>query len=181
MDYADDYYDYNGFGCGEDRDGALLLISMEPRYVYISTCGSGLKILGGEKWDKVIDDFYTELKAGEYDEVANIYIDSVESYIRQYKMQPYILIVIALAIGFIIASIVVKSMKKKNISVVTQSGAAQYIVPGSFVLNAQNDTFLYRNVTRTAIPKESSSSGSSGGGSHTSSSGTSHGGGGRSF
>ena len=29
--YADDFYDYNGYGMGADKDGILLLISMEDR------------------------------------------------------------------------------------------------------------------------------------------------------
>ena len=33
--YADDYYDYNGYG----KDGILLLVSMEDRDYGISTCG----------------------------------------------------------------------------------------------------------------------------------------------
>ena len=37
MEYADDYYDYNGY----TDDGALLLVSMEDRDWWISTKGSG--------------------------------------------------------------------------------------------------------------------------------------------
>ena len=43
-DYADDIYDYSGFGYGEDRDGALLLISMEDNDWYISTHGYGITV-----------------------------------------------------------------------------------------------------------------------------------------
>ena len=37
--YADDYYDYNGYGYGENDDGLLLLISMGEREWAISTYG----------------------------------------------------------------------------------------------------------------------------------------------
>ena len=37
VDYADDTYDYNGYGYGNNRDGLLLLINMENRDWYIST------------------------------------------------------------------------------------------------------------------------------------------------
>ena len=37
--YADDYYDYNGYGFGANHDGILLLISMEERDLTISTTG----------------------------------------------------------------------------------------------------------------------------------------------
>ena len=39
MDYADDYFDYNGYGVGEDKSGLLLLIDMDDRKVWISTSG----------------------------------------------------------------------------------------------------------------------------------------------
>lgn len=40
--YADDFYDYNGYGYGEERDGIIFLISMEERKWQISTCGFGI-------------------------------------------------------------------------------------------------------------------------------------------
>ena len=42
MEFADDFYDYNGYGFGEERDGILFLISMEERDWYISTTGYGI-------------------------------------------------------------------------------------------------------------------------------------------
>ena len=35
QDYADDYFDYNGYGVGEDKSGLLLLIDMDDRKVWI--------------------------------------------------------------------------------------------------------------------------------------------------
>ena len=40
--YADDYFDFNGYGLGQDRDGILLLLSMEDRDWAISTHGFAL-------------------------------------------------------------------------------------------------------------------------------------------
>ena len=37
--YADDYYDYNGYGYGENDDGLLLLVSMGEREWAITTYG----------------------------------------------------------------------------------------------------------------------------------------------
>lgn len=42
QDYADDLYDYCDYGYGANRDGVLLLISMEESDWYISTCGYGI-------------------------------------------------------------------------------------------------------------------------------------------
>ena len=40
--YADDFYDYNGYGFGQDRDGVLLLVCMGEREYAISTTGFGI-------------------------------------------------------------------------------------------------------------------------------------------
>ena len=39
QEYADDFFDYNGFGQGEEYDGALLLLDMDSRAFQISTSG----------------------------------------------------------------------------------------------------------------------------------------------
>ena len=41
QDYADDFYDYNGYGIGTDKSGILLLVSMEARDWHITTTDSG--------------------------------------------------------------------------------------------------------------------------------------------
>ena len=41
MEYADDFYDNNGYGFGDNHDGILFLISMEERDWYISTTEIG--------------------------------------------------------------------------------------------------------------------------------------------
>lgn len=79
----------------------------------------------------------------------------------------------ALGIGFLIAIIAVSVMKSKLKSVRRQPAASSYIRPDSFQVTQSQDIFLYRNVTRTARPKDT---GSSSGGGHISSSGRSHGG-----
>ena len=37
MEAADDFFDYNGYGLGDDRSGVLLYINMSTRDVWIST------------------------------------------------------------------------------------------------------------------------------------------------
>lgn len=43
-DYADDYFDYNGYGYGANRDGALFLryINGSSKEVWLSTSGEGI-------------------------------------------------------------------------------------------------------------------------------------------
>ena len=50
MVYADDFYDYNGFG----DDGALFLINMKGRDIYISTCGIAIQKLDYYDIDNIL-------------------------------------------------------------------------------------------------------------------------------
>lgn len=65
-EYADDFYDYGGYGYGEDADGILLLVSMEERDWYISTCGFGITAFSDAAIDWVADDFLECLSNGQY-------------------------------------------------------------------------------------------------------------------
>jgi uncharacterized membrane protein YgcG len=66
--YADDYFDYNGYGIGEDYSGCLFLLSMEYRDWAISTCGDsiyaltdyGIEQLFESCKDYLSDDRYTK-------------------------------------------------------------------------------------------------------------------------
>ena len=44
MDFADDFYDDNGYGIGFDSSGLLFLVNMEDREVWISTAGTAIKV-----------------------------------------------------------------------------------------------------------------------------------------
>ena len=66
QEYADDFYDYNDFGYNESNDGLLLLIVMESRDWYISTCGNAIPIFSDEKFDILADAFVSYLSNGQY-------------------------------------------------------------------------------------------------------------------
>lgn len=66
MAYADDFYDYNGYGYGDDRDGALLLVSMEDRDYWITTCGYGITAITDYGIDYLEDKFVSDLSDGDY-------------------------------------------------------------------------------------------------------------------
>lgn len=60
-------------------------------------------------------------------------------------------ILIAVAVGFIIALIITLTMKSKLKSVRPNNSAREYIKKGSLNLRVNRDTFLYRKVERTQI------------------------------
>ena len=192
MEAADDFYDYNNYGWGENRDGCLLLISMEERDWWISTCGYGITALTDYGIQEIGDLMLSELSEGNYVNAFNIYADAVDEFVSEAKNgKPYdtnheykdseekrhnliVAFVVAVVISLVITGMVKSSYKPVKFS----PNAADYLVPGSMQLNAQYDHFLYSNVSR--VKRESSSSGG-GSSTHTSSSGSSHGGGGGKF
>ena len=195
MAYADDFYDYNGYGYGTDRDGALLVISMEDRDWWISTTGYGITALTDFGIEKIGEHMIDNgLSDGDYYEAFSTFVKDCDSYVTQarngapvdrdtYKA-PFNYakrLAISAIIGLVVALIVGSSLKGKMVSVRAAKAAADYTRPGSFVLREQNDVFLYNNVTRTAKPQETRSGGGGGSSTHVGSSGTSHGGGGGKF
>ena len=174
-DYADDIYDYCDFGYGEDRDGALLLISMEDNDWYISTCGYGITVFTDAGIQYIGEQIKEDLSDGDFSEAFDKFVGLCDDFITQARSgDPYdshnlpkeplslIWIPISIAVGVCLSFIIVGNMKSKLKTVRFES----------------RDLFLYNTVTRTAKPKNNSSSGSS---THTSSSGSTHGGGGGKF
>ncbi len=82
-DYADDFYDENGFGYGEGYDGLILLINMEDREVYISTCGKAIEYFTDARIDGVLDKVYIYLTEGNYSQGAEAFLTEVEHYVQK--------------------------------------------------------------------------------------------------
>lgn len=178
--FADDYFDYNGYGYGSSRDGILLLVSMEERDWYISTSGSGIDEFSDRTLDSIGGDVAGYLSDGDYYEAAKTFIVSTEAVLSgEYKtsdgslfIAELIVIAVSLVLAFAIAGAVKRSMNNSR----KQTNASDYVPGNGIDLTVARDTYLYSTVTKVKI--ESSSSGSS---SHRSSSGHSHGGRGGKF
>lgn len=191
QDYADDYYDYNGYGFGSRYDGALLLLDMDMREWYISTCGYGITALTDAGIDYIGDQMVPDLSDGYYYDAFVTYTELCDEFVTQAKNgTPYDVtslpkedfnvfssILFSLIVGFIIALIIVLIMKSKLKSVHFKSAASDYVKSNSMKVTASRDLFLYRTVNR--VKKAENSSGGSR--THSSSSGRSHGGGGGRF
>ena len=197
MEFADDYYDYNGFGYnGVDNDGCLLLISMADRDWWVSTRGEGITALDSDYFISCLksDDFMEDLKSGDYNDSFTRFAELVEEFVTEAREDaPYSTehryndsgnklagIGLSLLIGLIVAAIVTVTVRRGYVHAVRKKpDAGSYLVNGSMRLTQSSDRFMYTHVDRTRRETESSSSG--GGGVHTSSSGASHGGGGGKF
>ena len=193
-DYADDFYDYNGYGFGENKDGILLLVSMEDRDWWISTTGYGITALTDAGIEYISEKFLSDLSDGDYAQAFTTYAELCDQFITQAKTgEPYDIgnmpkepfnvawnILVAFVIGLVVAVIVTSIMKKQLKTVQLKSEANNYVKANSMILTENRDLFLYNQVSRRARPKETDNS-SGGSSTHTSSSGSSHGGGGGKF
>ena len=84
QDYADDYYDYNGYGIGDDYSGMLLLIATESRDWWISTCGEAIYVLTDYGIESIFSDFAGYLSVNDYYHAFETYLDCLPEYFDAY-------------------------------------------------------------------------------------------------
>lgn len=196
-EYADDFFDYESFGVGDNHDGILFLIDMDNREVYISTSGIGIKYLTDERIEGILDKVFDNVVSGDYYEVANGFLKGTNDYLEsgipssQYNKSEYIKpknkltftdIIISLVGGILTSSIFYFTIK--SVYKTPRNGNSFAYKENSFVnLTSNEDKLIDTFVTHRIIPKPTDNSNSSSGRSttHTSSSGNTHGGGGRKF
>lgn len=201
MEYADDFYDYNGYGFGAENDGILFLISMGERDWYISTTGYGITAVTDAGREYMSEQFLEDLSGGEYAAAFTTFAELCDDFITQAKtgepydidhmpqepFDPFATLLVALGVAFVVSLIATGIMRGKLKSVHSQPVADSYVKEGSMKLTKEKDLFLYKTVDRREKPKPENSGNSGGssssGGSqtHTSSSGRTHGGGGGKF
>lgn len=83
--YADDYYDDNGYGYGNDYSGILLLLSMEYRDWAISTCGEGIYALTDYSVQDVFSQISGYLSQDLYYLAFSTYLDALKPYLDAYR------------------------------------------------------------------------------------------------
>lgn len=90
MEYADDYFDYNGYGfqtAGDitSGDGALLLLSMEDRDWWISTKGQGIEAFSDNDIQYIGDVMLGDLSNGNYYGAFCTYADLCDKAVESAK------------------------------------------------------------------------------------------------
>lgn len=183
QEYADDFYDYNGYGYGENKDGILCLYlhgEEGQRKAALSTNGTAQMNIGDDEIEDILLAIAGSAKFGEFKDAFDWYIDLTEEAVK--PVPPLFWLLICLAVGMVIGLIITNSMASKNYSVHKKETAADYVREGTLMITGRNDIFRNTRVNVTPKPKSNSekSSGSNGS-THTSSSGRSHGGGSISF
>lgn len=195
-EYADDFFDYEGYGLGNNKNGILMLINMEDREVYLSTSGDGRIYFTDSRIESILDDVYLYLSDGEYFKGAEAFLNSAEGFLysgihpNQHIVDEHgnkvessedkvvrvgIYVLIALVVSFVVCGMVIFKYRKPKAIV-----EEDYIDRSSIKFTRRSDRFITTHTTSRKIPKNNNPSGGTST-THTSSSGNSHGGGGRSF
>ena len=178
QDFAHDFFDFNGYGYGENDDGILLALGMAERDAAMSTYGTAIKIFNEARMNVIWEAMMPYLESDQWYEAFIAYVDNVEQIlIAEHSINP-VGIVIALVIALVVAFIVTHIMKSQLKTVHKQVAAHEYVKPGSLNITRGSESFLYTTVIRTArVEKELAKAA----GSSISSSGRSHGGSSRRF
>lgn len=196
-DYADDYFDYNDYGLGADRDGILFLIDFDNSEAYISTSGSGIRYLTDERIERVLDDVFDNgLTDGKYYNAADAFLNSTEIFLNegipkgQYnapESKENSLTTVEGIIGAVASGTLglgFFSNIKRKYKTKPRARVFEYRNNSLINLGIKDDNLINSYVTTRIIPVASKPSGSSSSGrstTHRSSSGRTHGGGGRKF
>ncbi len=190
QEYADDFYEENDIGQGEDNDGILLMISGSERQYAITTTGYCIYVFTDDELEYISENFLPSLSDGDWFSACTSFISdcgpclvaaedddysyNTDDFDNDYNgnYDPissggYFSVAwlgMALIIGLIAAFIGLRIMKSGMKSVSMQSSAADYLRPGSFKPGRQQDLFLYHTVTMTARPKDDDNDGGHHGG-----------------
>ncbi len=178
--YADDYYDFNGYGYGENDDGMLVVYKPGEegeREIYITTHGNGSSVFFQGIREGIITDMKDYLIAEDYEKAFNTYLDRAEEQLK--PGTPVIWLFVLACVGAVVGLLITGSMTSKNKSVVAQNHAKVYTRQGSMVVTGAQDVYAYSFVDTK--PKQSSSDSGDDDSTHTSSSGRTHSGSGAKF
>ncbi len=199
QDYAQDFYDYNGFGIGKTKDGILLLIDRTYGYndLRIVTTGEAILIYDDIRIEYILDDIVYAKSDGYY-QMALAFIDASSSYaekgvapsnsgyyidvngiLKPKRFFPWFWVIL---ISLAVPSIIVGVLVARNKMIKKEVQAAAYLDQNSIEYTRREDRFITTHTSSAYIPRDTGGSGggrSRGSSTFSSHSGTRHGGGGR--
>ena len=205
-EYAESFYENNGIGYGDNKQGFLLLIDMDNRQVYIDEYNAWEENfqLSTRERDAILDVIMEYAYDGDFYGVADSFLDELPQYLNngisgdadyqyviehgepgQQEVQEPLTFPEAVKESLPLAALtalVIAGITLIILIAVQKTGAkpssAEY-QKGALRIYRRNDTFINTTVTKHKIETSSSSGGGGGGGS--SHHGGGHSGGGRSF
>ena len=158
VEYADDLYDYCSFGYGANRDGLILVISMEDNDWYISTCGYGITAFTDAGIEYIGEQIVPYLSDKDFAGAFAAYITLCDEFITQARTgKPYDIgslprkplspawILVCLIIGLMLSFVTVGKMKAKLTTVRAQAAAAHILLlPALHTAEAEENSDIRR-------------------------------------
>ncbi len=192
---AADFYQFNGYGLGDDYSGSVLMVCMESgnRGWYTAIRGESRSYYDEDIINAIDDGIYPDMADGYYYDAMCTYINEIDELYDTGTLSTtssssggssimfslIVAMVVGVIVGAIVLTVLYSSMKKVRLA----TEADKYIVNDSINIRVSHDYYLYSTVTR--VKRENKSSGGGGGSSYSSdyssSGGGSFSGGGRSF
>lgn len=164
--YVEYVYDSMGFGYGQNRDGVLLLVCMNPREYRILSNGFAADAISMGAIDRIGDAIVSDLSGGYYADAFHTFADRcayyLDGHINGFPFNGGKTLLIALIVGLLAGLIVALVLKGQLKSVRKQDRASVYVKENSMHITTRRDLFLYRDVRRTRKESSKSSSGSGG-------------------
>ena len=183
-EFADDFYDANGYGAGSDRSGIILVICMEPgnRQYHFSTTGREYEAYSSADVSYAEEEIEPFLIGGDYGGAARRFLELVKVHEEKGHFEAgntktessNLLWTFGLAL--LVAWAVTSNMRRRMNPVQKAVTAQNYIVNGSYELRRYNEFYLGTTVTKRPRNQNQGR-----GGGHVGSSGIHHGGGGGRF
>lgn len=203
--FADDFYDYGGYGRGSEKDGVIFVVDMESRLMTVVTTGFGITAITDYGEELIYDFVQDDLRNGDFVSAYKGYADMVAELVNRARDGNPVDVDggdregydgdgsrlpsaeaaagmggISLAAGAGAGFLSSQRQKSKLKTVRRKTQANSYARRDSLVLSRKQDRFLYRTVSAVPRPKNNNNNHHSMGGGttiHMGSSGTPHGGG----
>ena len=194
-DFADDYFDYNGFGMGADYDGILFVVSMSEREWAFSTSGYGIDAFTDSTLSYMEDMIIPYLSDGDYYGAFLTYADQADAalnHARELEMGDYtlgeehpyyedqgstllnklktviLLVPISVIIGTILAFIQKLRAQKQYSGLINDNRAMTKSYASNMRLTKDQVLLVNRGIHRIHSPRKKNNSRGGGGGSRTS-------------
>lgn len=169
---------------GMDPDGILFLHAVDDRdWTYVAT-GKGIDAVTDYGEEKLAEAIAPSMRSGAYAQAYQTALSTFDSYLTQYeqgrpfdnyggetteKKSGFSLMGLLAGIGggALFGGVPLAKAKREIKNVRSNNQAANYVRPGSLQMYDNREVFLYQNVNRVPIPRNTDNRGGMGGGTTT--------------
>lgn len=193
QDYTDDFYKYNGYGAGDNYDGAILTLFTGSRTAFMQSSGKVSDKLTETNVEQLLEGASGPAGDGDFYKSAERWLKYLDKTLKTGRTPrtPAVWSVrsaIAGAVSLLVSAFRTSSAKNSMKTVRTAYDAGDHLVESSFRMGNSKDEFTHSTQTTVYSPRQRESTGGGGGGGgggysggYSGSSGTSHSGSGMDF